>query len=358
MRLRVIDFGQVSALRSQAVYHGIAETMTADSDPVLTLVTPNEPYVCVGVHQEVELEVDEAFCRRQSLPVIRRHVGGGAVYLDANQLFFHFIYPRNKAPIRAEELYAMFVAPAVETYRELGINAVFRPVNDIHVNGRKIGGTGAASIGNATVVVGSFMFDFNVDLMAQALRVPSEKFRDKLHKTLSEYITTIKKELPNVPERDVVKNVFLRHVANCLKVEPVEGPPSDKEWRAIEEQEKQLADPEWTYQAGKKFVPLGVKIADGTHLTESAYKAPGGMIRVHLLEVDGRIAKLLMSGDFTCLPATGIDELASRLVGAPLAADALTQSVAEIVALLNLDLPGVSASDVSAAIMGAVHREG
>jgi len=356
MRLRVIDLGHVSALRSQAVYHGIAEQMTPESDPVLTLVNPSEPYVCVGVHQEVALEVDEDFCRQNQLAIIRRHVGGGTVYLDINQMFFHFIYPRSKAPIRASELYPMFIKPVVECYRDMGIEAVFRPVNDIQVNGRKIGGTGAATIGNATVVVGSFMFDFNVDMMAQAIRVPSEKFRDKLYKTLNEYITTIKKELPQPPTRELVKSLFLKHAANCLNVELVEGTPSEEEWRAIEEQEKQLADPEWTYQVGKKFVPLGVKITGGTHLTESAHKAPGGMIRVHLLEVDGHIAKLLMTGDFTCLPATGIDDLALRLVGAPLAADALTLTVAEIVTSLNLDIPGVSASDVTAAIMAAVHR--
>lgn len=357
MRLRVIDFGHVSALRSQAVYHGIAEQMPTNGEPVLTLVNPTEPYVCVGVHQEIALEVDEDFCRQRQLPIVRRHVGGGTVFLDANQMFFHFIYPRSQAPIRAEQLYPMFIQPVVESYRELGIDAMFRPVNDIQVNGRKIGGTGAATIGNATVVVGSFMFDFNVDMMAQAIRVPSEKFRDKLYKTLSEYITTIKKELPELPTREVVKSLFLSHVAQCLNVQPADDTPTNEEWRAIEEQEKQLADPEWTYQVGKKFVPLGVKIAGGTHLTESALKAPGGMIRVHLLEVDGRIEKLLISGDFTCLPASGIDDLALRLVGAPLESDTLTQAVAQSVASLNLDIPGVSASDISAAIMAAVHRE-
>jgi lipoate-protein ligase A len=48
------------------------------------------------------------------------------------------------------------------------------------VAGRKIGGTGAASIGEATVMVGSFMFDFDTETMSRCLKVPSEKFRDKL----------------------------------------------------------------------------------------------------------------------------------------------------------------------------------
>ncbi|VAW17087.1 Lipoate-protein ligase A, partial [hydrothermal vent metagenome] len=174
MRLRVIDFGMVSALRSQAVFHGIAKTITANSDPVLVMSSPSEPYVCVGMHQQIDREVDEDYCRQNNLPIYRRHVGGGAVYLDKNQYFTQFIYPENKAPKLASQLYPLFIEPVVRTYKELGIEAQFRPANDIHVNGRKIGGTGAASIDDATVMAGSFMFDFDTATMARCLKVPSE----------------------------------------------------------------------------------------------------------------------------------------------------------------------------------------
>ena len=63
----------------------------------------------------------------------------------------------------------MFIEPVVRTYRELGVQADYRPINDIHVAGRKIGGTGAASIGEATVMAGSFMFDFDTATMAKCL---------------------------------------------------------------------------------------------------------------------------------------------------------------------------------------------
>ena len=94
MRLRVIDFGLVPALRSQAVYHGLAETIGPDSAPILSLASPETPYVCIGMHQDLAKEVDEAFCAANGFPVWRRQVGGGAVYLDRNQLFTHFIYPQ------------------------------------------------------------------------------------------------------------------------------------------------------------------------------------------------------------------------------------------------------------------------
>lgn len=354
MRLRVIDFGLVSALRSQAVYHGIAETITADSDPVLSLASPETPYVCVGIHQEIAREVDEDYCEASGLPVYRRHVGGGAVYLDRNQLFTHFIYPRKKAPEFARNLYPLFIEPVVRTYRELGVEAAYHPINDIQVNGRKIGGTGAASIAEATLMVGSFMYDFDTETMAKCLRVPSEKFRDKLRQTLNDYMTTMAKELDEPPARDDLIERFLRHCADVLKVEPVMDQPTDAELAAIEKAEAALSDPQWTYVQGRKLVEMGVKISSGTHLTESMHKAPGGLIRVHLLGQHGKVADLMISGDFTCLPPDGVDRIADALTGVELNADALTAAVEAATTRFGIEMPGVAPADLAGAIMAAV----
>lgn len=357
MRLRVLDFGYVPAIRSQAVYHGVARTITAQADPVLTLVNPETPYVCVGVHQEIATEVDEAFCESQGLQIIRRHVGGGAVYLDRNQMFFHFMFPRDKAPQFAANLYPRFIEPAVRTYRELGVAAEYRPINDIHVAGRKIGGTGAASIDEATVMVGSFMFDFDTETMSRCLKVPSEKFRDKLKQTLDDYMTTMTRELTSLPERETVKQRFLHHCAEVLSVDPVETNPTPEELRAIEEEEKALSDPAWTYRKGRKWSEMGVKISEGTHLGEGAHKARGGMIRVHLLSRDDRVENLVLAGDFTCLPENGVEALAVRLCGTELDQDKLTRAVEAAVVDLLLDIPGVEAGDLATAIMAARQSE-
>lgn len=353
MRLRVIDFGHVSPLRSQAGFHGIAQAMGPDDDPVLALTNPNGPYVCVGFHQEIAKEVDEAFCKAEGLPIFRRRIGGGAVYLDRNQLFTHFIYPENKAPKSALRLYPMFIEPVVATYQELGIAAEYRPVNDIQVAGRKIGGTGAASIGEATMMAGSFMFDFDTANMARCLKVPSEKFRDKLKTTLDDYMTTMTKELDTLPDRATVIELFLKHCAATLGVTPVIDAPSDAERAAIEAEERALSDPDWTYRQGRKFVAMGVKISAGMHLTESMHKAPGGLIRVHLLERERTIINLMLSGDFTCLPADGIDRLADKLIGAPVEADRLTRATEAAFAETGIEMPGVTPADIATAIVAA-----
>ncbi|MCB9993204.1 MAG: lipoate--protein ligase family protein [Hyphomicrobiaceae bacterium] len=353
MRLRVIDFGLVPALRSQAVYHGLAKLIDEDSDPILSLASPETPYVCVGRHQEVNKEVDEAFCAAHNLPVYRRRVGGGAVYLDHNQLFTHFIYPRKKAPEFAKNLYPLFIEPVVRTYRDFGVEASYRPVNDIHVNGRKIGGTGAASIGDATLMVGSFMYDFDTETMSKCLKVPSEKFRDKLRQTLNDYMTTMVKELGIPPARsDLIEN-FLGHCHDVLGVDPEFDQPTAAELAAIAEAEAELADPEFIHLKGKKLVDMGVKISASTHLTESAFKAPGGMIRVHLLGTNNKVGDLMISGDFTCLPHEGVDQLSEALKGTELSQDALATAAGKAISDLGIEMPGIEPNDIATAIMMA-----
>ena len=357
MRLRVIDFGYQPAVRSQAVYHGIAEAMGPEDDPVVTLVNPETPYVSLGLHQEVALEVDEAYCEQEGLPIIRRHVGGGAVYLDRDQMFFHFIYPTARAPQVVSEIYSQFVAPVVDAYNDLGVSAIFRPVNDIHVAGRKIGGTGAASIGDATVMVGSFMFNFDVETMARCLRVPSEKFRDKLRAGMHDYITTLTRELGQPPSRETVRDAFLERIRTGLQVEVTRDDATSAEEAAIAEQERELVDPEWTYQKGRQFVEKGVKIASGTHLTEGGHKADGGFIRARLMAKDNRIDDLLLSGDFTVFPEDAMDRVAEGLCGEPLERGRLTEAVGDLMQRVGMDAPGIEPSDIAEAIMASVHQE-
>lgn len=355
--LRVIDGGEVSAVRSQALWYGMTADIHPSSPSVLTLVTPAEPYVCVGLHQDIGREVDEEYCRRHGIGVLRRRLGGGAVYLDRDQLIFHLIMPRESAPTRAALLYPMLIEPVLRSYREFGIAAVYRPVNDIQVDGRKIGGTAAAIFERATVLGGMFMFDFDSAAMARCLKVPSEKFRDKLYGSFADYITSMRRLLPAVPSRAMVKEALLRHVGDCFDVRPVPSAPSNREVAVVEDECALMTDPEWLRRSGRRLVPDGVKIAADLHLTEGAYKAPGGLIRVHLLERDARILDLDITGDFTCIPDDGLAALIDLLRDCDLTQPNLEGIIGNAIKRLGLDLPGVSPADLAIAVQACWHRE-
>ncbi len=350
--IRILDVGLISPLRSQAVYHGIAYAQTAETPDTIILVGPTAPYVCIGYHQELEKEVDMPYCRQHSLPVYRREVGGGAVYLDKGQVFTQWVFQRGRLPAALDERFALYIKPLVDTYQAFGIPANHRPVNDVHVKGKKIGGTGAAQMGEAEVVVGSLMFDFNFELMARVLKVSSEKMRDKIFQSLNEYMTTMTRELGGTPDYETVKREYVRQVAETLGRPAEYGDPTPAELAMVDELEGRLASDEWLYQKGGLRQTDVVKIHTDVYLAEAAHKAPGGLIRATARLREGRIDDLTLSGDFTLLPAFAVGALEQALRGGALEAGPVRARVAEFYRRLPVQSPGVGVEDWVNAIMG------
>ncbi|MBI5301038.1 MAG: lipoate--protein ligase family protein [Chloroflexi bacterium] len=348
--IRLLDLQLVPPVRSQTIYHAIAYALDADSPDTIILVGPTEPYVCIGFHQELEKEVDVEYCRAHGLPMFRREVGGGAVYLDQNQVFTQWIFHRNVLPADLGERFALYIKPLVETYKALGITANYRPINDIHVQGKKIGGTGAAQMGDAEVVVGSLMFDFNFELMAQVLKVSSEKMRDKIFQSLNEYMTTMTRQLGHMPDRGAVVKIYLAQIEAALGRKIVPGEPTARELAIADELDRKFATDEWLYQKGG-LRQVGVKIHEDVRVIEAAHKAPGGLIRVTARVREGRIDDLTLSGDFTMMPkfAPGALELALR--GTALDPNAIKTRTEEVYRTLAIQSPGMTVDDLTNAVM-------
>jgi len=350
--LRLLDLGFVSPLRSQTVYHAVAYAMTDKSPDTVIMVSPNAPYVCAGYHQEVEKEIDIDFCRARGLPLYRREVGGGAVYLDGDQLFVQWVFHRDRLPSDLEARFELYIRPLVATYRALGVPAVHRPVNDIQVAGRKIGGAGAASIGGAEVMVGSLMFDFDRQTMARVLKVSSEKMRDKIVESLEAYMTTLREQLGRPADREAVKTLYLRECAAALGTEIVPGDWTADEEAMAAELDLQFDSPDWLY-AGSGLRRVGVKISEGVRVVEGAYKAPGGLIRATVRLADGRAEDVAFSGDFALLPAGALNRLAECLLGAEPRREALVPRLLEVYQAAAIQSPGVTPHDFAEAVLAA-----
>ncbi len=349
--IRILDMGLVSPMRSQAIYHGVAYALQRDTPDTIILVGPTDPYVCIGYHQELEKEVDVDYCREHGLPIYRREVGGGAVYLDKGQVFTQWIFHRDRLPASLEERFTLYIKPLVDTYQSFGIPANHRPINDVHVQGKKIGGTGAAQMGNAEVVVGSLMFDFNFELMARVLKVPSEKMRDKIYQSLNEYMTTMTRQLGQTPDYEAVKREYIRQVVDVLGRPAEYADPTPEELAVTAELEQRFASEEWLYQKGGLRQTGAVKIHADVYLVEAAYKSPGGLIRATARLREGRIDDLTLSGDFTLLPSFAVGALEQTLRGVALEAAPLRAKVNEFYRELPIQSPGVGVEDWVNAVM-------
>lgn len=351
-KIRLLDFGLLSPLRSQVVYHATAYAMTPESPDTIILVSSNAPYVCIGYHQDLEKEVDVEYCAAHGLPVYRREVGGGAVYLDSGQVFTQWIFQRDHLPSDLATRFNLYIRPLVETYQALGINANYRPINDIHVAGKKIGGTGAAQMGIAEVVVGSLMFTFDKKTMARVLKVSSEKMRDKIFEGLEQYMTTMTEQLGAPPERARVVNTYLEKTAVALDAEIVPGEWTNAEEAMAQELDARMSSDEWLNQKGG-LRQIGVKIHEDVRVVQGAFKAPGGLIRAIARIREGRVDDLSLSGDFTMLPAFSVGALEQAARGVLVTREMLAARFAQVYDALGIQSPGVSPEHFADAILAS-----
>lgn len=186
--LACYDLGAVSWWASQCLYHALAELGREG----LIICHPREPYVCLGLHDDLEEEVDVDYCRREGIPLIRRETGGGVVYLDDAQVFYQLVLRRDNPimPAARSRFFERFLRPAIAVHRRFGVPARLRAPADLVVDDRKCSGNAAGDIGGSVAFVGNILLDFDVARMCRVLRVPDDAFRSRLETAMTVHMCT------------------------------------------------------------------------------------------------------------------------------------------------------------------------
>ncbi|MFN2292904.1 MAG: biotin/lipoate A/B protein ligase family protein [Candidatus Promineifilaceae bacterium] len=349
------NLGTVPWRDSQLLYHALAHLGREG----LILLQPGNPYVCLGYHQDAERELELDFLEENQIPAFRREVGGGAVYLDRGQLFYQLILrsDREDVPASKDAFYRKFLGPVVKTFCDAGVDAIFKPVNDIIVDGRKISGNGAAEINGMVILVGNFLIDFNYEMMARSLRVPSEKFRDKVKKSMREALTTLTRELETPPSLEMLSERVIENY------EPLLGSlvqrEVDDEMRAMTDQlwREQFGRPDWLMVNDRRRPDLrrpalrGVRIAEGVDVIERVYKAPGGLIRASAVQDNGTLRDVHYSGDFFIYPADALLALEAALEGVTAEYAPIEARINDFYRVNEPQTPGITAADFASALL-------
>jgi len=136
----------------------------------------------------------------------------------------------------------------VEGLKMVGLQAVFNPVNDVLVNGRKISGSAQTRRWGAVLQHGTVLLDFEPSKMFSALRVTDEKIRDKMIRKAEERVTTIKKETgKKLTSEDVIEKLVEGfEKALDITLEPGGLTPLEKA-RAAELEKTKYGSKAWNY---------------------------------------------------------------------------------------------------------------
>ncbi len=256
---RWIDVGLVSGRIFHASYAAVAECQGDGSAPAIVWGRAAD-HVSIGQHQSEAAEL--AWPR--PAPAVRRALGGGSVWIDPDQLCFALVVPLARLNRRPADWYAWALAPAVAAFRGLGLT-VEQVDRDLWCGGRKIAGSGAATIGRAAVVGSSFMLRFPAGRFAQCIRCPSAGFRAWLEQELALAMTSWSEHGP-LPAADRVASAFRGACSALFGWQLADEQLGDAERAALA---AVLADEPWDEERGRRLVPDGIKLNAWRYLREA-----------------------------------------------------------------------------------------
>lgn len=257
-------------------------------------------------------------------------------------------------PEDKDAVYRKFLMPVVDTCREFGVNAEYKPINDIIANGRKVSGNGAAEINDMIIIVGNFILDLNYEMMSKYLRVPDEKFRDKVFKTLQDNLSTMLRETVSMPDPRQLGDALVKRYESILGAMTLKTEPDADLLAKDEELQIECYINEWLFANDRRRPDARqVKICEGVYVIQNILKAPGGLIRVTAVNEDEILCDVYLSGDFFFYPAENLPELESALSGVSAQSEAITQAVEAFYASNSVETPGIQPADLARVLIPA-----
>ncbi|MCX7855197.1 MAG: DUF116 domain-containing protein [Anaerolineae bacterium] len=348
---RLLDTGVRSAAENMALDEVVLTARSRNLVPnTLRFLQFSPPSALVGYHQAVEQEIRISYCQEHNIEINRRLTGGGGLLFDESQVGWEIIAAQDdpRFPRQIERLYDTICQGAIRGLEKLGIRAAFRPKNDIEVNGRKISGTGGTSMGGAFLFQGTLLVDFDVETMLRALRIPTEKLRDKEIASVRERVTCLAWELGSVPPLAHIKAALAEGFAETFGIRLEPGPLTPFEEELLAQRLPYFQSEEWIYGVRR---PL-----DGRREVWALYKSPGGLIRASLIVSAGRIREALITGDFFAYPRRAILDLEACLKGTPAEIEAVRPIIEEFFEDGKVRIPGVTPADFVRTIQEALDK--
>ncbi len=256
----------------------------------------------IGYHQDPHQEIYLEKC--QNIDIGRRKTGGGTIYFNKEQIGWEIVASLKDFSIKDyEELSKYMCETVAKAISSFGLNAKYRPRNDIEINGKKISGTGGVLQDGAFLYQGTILIDFDSDKMASLLKIPQEKLIDKNISSVKDRVTSLKRELGfSHTFEDIAKGIE----SEFSKVfELYKDNLSQKEEDMVDNIAKSLNTKEWVYANHQPDKNIKSKV----------FRTKAGTFRISV-KIDSSkklLEYILINGDFFSTPPTLINNLESYL---------------------------------------------
>ena len=151
--------------------------------------------VSVGRSRKLHDDFHIKNCLVYDVKIIRRITGGGTIFTDKQCLIYCLVFNNERNKFNSSLKTFKTVCHSISNaLNHLDINTVYKPPNDILLNGKKISGSAQIKKDNITLIHGTILIDTNLELMNKVLK----------NSTNTE-VSTLSKEIGYVPSIEMIK---------------------------------------------------------------------------------------------------------------------------------------------------------
>jgi lipoate-protein ligase A len=243
---RFIDFGLVDIRDMMAMDEAI---LKGDEGNTFFFWTPKKSII-LGFFQKAEVELNLPQCKDYT--ITRRISGGGIAFSDdrCRQINYGVVgtIDNDLFPLDIIESYKQVCSVLIDTLIHYGLNAAFRPINDVTVDNKKISGNAQTRWEGKLLQNGTLLLDFDIEEMLRISNIPREKFLDKKIASIKEGLTWLDRELGEERDMEEVKNVMKEKFEERFHVHLKTGSLSDYEEELTKSLLPKYYSTEWTYR--------------------------------------------------------------------------------------------------------------
>ncbi|MBM6623359.1 lipoate--protein ligase family protein [Micrococcaceae bacterium RIT802] len=185
------------------------EVMEGTRKPTLRIWDWTEPAVAIGSFQSVRNEINPEGAARHGVTVVRRISGGGAMFMEAGNCITYSLYlPASLVDgMSFADSYPFLDAWVMESLQRLGVEAFYKPLNDIATPQGKIGGAAQKRFaGGAVLHHVTMSYDIDADKMTDVLRVGKEKISDKGIASAKKRVDPLKRQA-GIPRTEIIETM-------------------------------------------------------------------------------------------------------------------------------------------------------
>lgn len=248
MKWRIIPLETHNAFMNMAIDEAISESVASgESLPTIRFYRWKPSAVSIGYFQSLEAEVNVEECKARGIDVVRRRTGGGAVYHDHdNEITYSVILPESAMTLGVTESYHEICGWIIKGLAQLGIEAEFKPINDVITGGKKLSGNAQTRRGGVILQHGTILYGVDLHTMFTVLKVSAEKISDKMIAAAEERVTSVNRIKPELSYEKVltalmtafkegkeVEEGFLSEAEKNRAKELIQERYSSKEWNFL-----------------------------------------------------------------------------------------------------------------------------